>query len=262
MIRKAQSGLDIRYINSPSQNKDSGNQEYKDSGLDYSKGVSDARNFLSNWITKRKETGGYDDQLQDIDFMQNRITNTPILISSNYTNSGGRFDSPNKDSLGGIKLNSNVASDSFNAPSYGKNLFSNTTHELTHAMSLYSTNSGKRYANYEQANEAAASSVTAPLLKINSILGGNLVPMSGSYENTAAEIYARLMQMRQEAKMDPTKKFKYNDYKYLLGKYGIDFGKEKSEALMNEVADNSTNSSFQLDNGVYMGKMGIKIFGL
>lgn len=258
MIRKAQEGLDIKYINSPSQNKDSGNAGYKQSGLDYSKGVSDARNFLSNWITKRKETGEYDDQLQDIDFMQNRITNTPILISSNYTDSSGRFGAPNKDSLGGIKLNSNVASSDFNAPSYGKNLFSNITHELTHALSLYHTNVGKRYTNYEQANEAALNSVTAPILKINSILGGNLVPMSGSYENTAAEVYARLMQMRQEAKMDPTKKFKYNDYKYLLGKYGIDFGKEKSEALMNDVADNS----IQQDNGIYMGKMGIKIFGI
>ncbi|MGN0966935.1 MAG: hypothetical protein ACI4OP_05010 [Candidatus Coprovivens sp.] len=81
--------------------------------------------------------------------MQNRISNTPILISSGYTNSGGRFDSPNKDSLGGIKLNSNVASGDFNAPSYGKNLFSNITHELTHALSLYYTNAGKRYSNYE-----------------------------------------------------------------------------------------------------------------
>lgn len=260
MIRKAQEGLDIKYINSPSQNKEYGNAGYKESGQDYSKGVSNARNFLANWITKRKETGNYDGQLQDIDFMQNRISNTPIVITSSYTQGGGRFNAPSKDNLGNVVLNSNIASENFNAPSYGKNLFSNITHELTHALSLYYTNAGKRYANYEQANEATASSVTAPILKINSILGGNLVPMGGDYEGTAAEVYARLMQMRQEAKMDPTKKFKYNDYKYLLGKYGIDFGKEKSEALMNEVADNSTNS--QLDNDVYMGKMGIKIFGL
>ena len=66
MIRKAQEGLDIKYINSPSQNKEYGNTGYKQSGLDYSKGVSDARNFLSNWITKRKETGNYDDQLQEL----------------------------------------------------------------------------------------------------------------------------------------------------------------------------------------------------
>lgn len=260
MIRKAQEGLDIKYINSPSQNKDYGNVGYRQSGLDYSKGVQDARSFLSNWITKRKETGDYDDQLQDTDFMQNRISNTPIVITSNYTQGGGKFNSPSKDNLGNVVLNSNIASGNFNVPSYGRDLFSNITHELTHAMSMYSTKTGGGYKNYEEANNAVRNQLTSPILKINSILGGNLVPMGGNYEGTSAEIYARLMQMRQEAKMDPTKKFKYNDYKYLLGKYGIDFGKEKSEALMNDVADNYTNS--QLDDGIYMGKMGIKIFGL
>lgn len=40
-----------------------------------------------------------------------------------------------------------------------------------------------------------------------------------------------------DAKMDPARTdYKYKDYKYWLDKYGLDYGKEKSELLMNTVA--------------------------
>ena len=260
MIQKAQQGLDIMYINNPSNNKDFGNQAYIDSGLNYSEDVKNVRGFLTNWLTKRKETGEYNDQLQDLDFMLNRVKNTPIKITSNYTDSGGKFVSTGRESLGGITLQSSPSSSDFNAPSYARNLHSNIAHELSHAASLYQASTKKYYENFQDANEAIRSQVTAPILKVQSIVGGNLVPMGGTYADTAAEVYARLMQMRAATKMNPTVKYKYKDYKGALQRFGIDYGKEKSEALMNDVADNSTNS--QLDDGIYMGKMGIKIFSL
>lgn len=258
MIQKAQYGLDIMYVNMPSKNKEISNQAYKDSGLNYSKDVNKAREFVSDWLTKRKETGEYDDQLQDLDFMLNRVKNTPIKITSNYTDAGGVFVSPGRESLGGITLQSNPSSSNFNAPSYARNLHSNIVHELSHAASLQQAGAKKYYKNVQEANDDMRSQVTAPILKVQSIVGGNVVPMGGTYEDTAAEVYARLMQMREEAKMNPNEKYKYSDYKGFLKKYGLDFGKEKSEALMNDVAQIDN----QIDNGVYMGKNGIKIFGL
>ena len=262
MIQKAQQGIDIMYINDPSTNRDKGNQAYIDSGLNYSEDVNKARDFVANWLTKRKETGEYDDQLQDLDFMLNRVKNTPVLISSKYTDSGGMFRSTGRESLGGIKLYSNPSSDNFNAPSYGKNLYSNMVHELSHAASLQQASVKKYQKNTQEANEDMRSQVTAPILKVQSIVGGNLVPMGGTYEDTAAEVYARLMQMREAAKMNPNEKYKYNDYKAFLKKYGLDFGKEKSEALMNDVAQVDNQINNQIDDSVYMGRNGIKIFGL
>lgn len=258
MIQKAQQGIDIMYINDPSTNRDKGNQAYIDSGLNYSGDVNKAREFVSNWLTNRKETGQYDDQLQDLDFMLNRVQNTPVLISSKYTDSGGMFRSTGRESLGGIKLYSNPSSDNFNAPSYGKNLYSNMVHELSHAASLYQASIRKTYKDAQEANEAMRSQVTAPILKVWSILGGDLVPMGSNKTENPTDIWVRLMQMRDATKMDPTRKYKYEDYKGALQRFGIDYGKEKSEALMNDVAQIDN----QIDSGIYMGKNGIKIFGL
>lgn len=218
--------------------------------------VQETRDWMSNWYTKRKATGKYDDQLQDMDFIQNRIKNTPITVSSNYTESAGKFVSPSKESLGAITLYSNP--EKMEGPSYNRKLKDNITHELGHAATMYKAQKGGNYSSMEQANEAAKQNVTPSVHKVNSIMGGNLVPMGGDYEMTSAEIIAKLMSMRKAAKMDPTKTHSYEDNKYWLKQFNLDFGKEKSEALMNDVAhhkvENKANKSLLVKKGAKVHK--------
>lgn len=80
--------------------------------------------------------------------------------------------------------------------------------------------------------------ISAPSRNINRGIGGGIFKGGNNdYINNAAEVKARLNSMRRDAKMDPARTdYKYKDYKYWLDKYGLDYGKEKSELLMNTVA--------------------------
>ena len=59
--------------------------------------------------------------------------------------------------------------------------------------------------------------------------------------------------MRRDAKMDPARTdYKYKDYKYWLDKYGLDYGKEKSELLMNTVAQPTNNGTLFAQEGTVL----------
>ena len=51
---------------------------------DIQKAVKESRQWLVDWNNRRKATGRFDDQLQDIDYMNKRIANVPVIASSDY----------------------------------------------------------------------------------------------------------------------------------------------------------------------------------
>lgn len=187
--------------------------------------IQQARDWNNTWLRKRKQTGRFDDQLTDdyLQFASNRLENIPVFVKENDTRLGtanGIF-TPNL-----IRINYNPNKDI----SYSQNRQSNILHELSHAVTIYN-NKG---ANYNQ--------IYSPqILKINKITGAPLQNTQstnniGEYESSAAEIYPRLQQMRYEMNADPNKNYTYDELKTWLQKYKLDFGKEKSEQLMNDVA--------------------------
>ena len=110
------------------------------------------------------------------------------------------------------------------------------THELDHAATIKDMNVWGQ--TQEEFDKNSIKSATPSLIKVNDIIkGGIFKGGNNNYINNAAEVKARLNSMRRDAKMDPARTdYKYKDYKYWLDKYGLDYGKEKSELLMNTVA--------------------------
>lgn len=129
------------------------------------------------------------------------------------------------------------------AASFGNTLESVLTHELDHAATIKDMNVWGQ--TQEEFNKNSIKSATPSLIKVNDIIGGGIFKGgSNDYINNAAEVKARLNSMRRDAKMDPARTdYKYKDYKYWLDKYGLNYGKEKSELLMNTVAQVQPTSS-------------------
>lgn len=240
-VMKLQSGGEpkrVRYISAPSRNI---NRGIGDPGRVTSVGdeIAKAREWEANWYKGRKATGKFEDQLDDTtyNFMIDRITNSPITVrdGASYRADGANGVTTIKDGEAIITANADPTYER-KAESFGNTLGSILTHELNHAATIKDMNVWGQ--TQEEFNKNSIKSATPSLIKVNDIIGGGIFKGGNNdYINNAAEVKARLNSMRRDAKMDPARTdYKYKDYKYWLDKYGLDYGKEKSELLMNTVA--------------------------
>lgn len=238
-VMKLQSGGEpkrVRYISAPSRNINRGTGD-----LDRVTSVGDeiAKAREANWYRGRKATGKFEDQLDDTtyNFMIDRITNSPITVrdGASYRADGANGVTTIKDGEAIITANADPTYER-KAESFGNTLGSILTHELDHAATIKDMNVWGQ--TQEEFDKSSIKSATPSLIKVNDIIGGGIFKGGNNdYINNAAEVKARLNSMRRDAKMDPARTdYKYKDYKYWLDKYGLDYGKEKSELLMNTVA--------------------------
>lgn len=225
-VTKLQSGGEpkrVRYISAPSRNINRGIGD-PDRVTSVGDEIAKAREWEANWYKGRKATGKFEDQLDDTtyNFMIDRITNSPITVRDGASY---RADGANADPTYERK-----------AESFGNTLGSILTHELDHAATIKDMNVWGQ--TQEEFDKNSIKSATPSLIKVNDIIGGGIFKGGNNdYINNAAEVKARLNSMRRDAKMDPARTdYRYKDYKYWLDKYGLDYGKEKSELLMNTVA--------------------------
>ena len=214
--------------------------------------IDNARQWSIDWLNKRKATGKFEDQLTDdyMEFATNRFKNTPINVSSsprnlsNYAN-GNFFAPATKGGIGSINIRYNPNIDDL--IKYSQDRDSNIMHEIAHAGTIFKN---RKYSNEDWNN------VYSPqIIQINKLLGAPLTTTNaftslGDYASSAPEIYARLQQMRWAMKADPTRvNYTYDELKPYLDIFQLDFGKEKTEALMNTIAFNQdNNSTFRFDN--------------
>lgn len=201
--------------------------------------IQSARDWQTNWYAKRKGTGKFEDQLdpETMSFINDKTANSAVIVSdgANYRNSNA--NGTTRVTEGGTVITAN-ADPTYEriAPSFGRDFDTVLTHELAHAATLKSTSvSGQTQQEFDEHSKKVA---TPSLMKINDIVGGGVVAGGDNdYINNAAEVQARLNSMRREAKMNPEKTdYTYKDMKYWLKKYNLDYGKDKSELLMNTVA--------------------------
>lgn len=201
--------------------------------------IQSARDWQTNWYAKRKGTGKFEDQLdpETMSFINDKTANSAVIVSdgANYRNNNA--NGTTRVTEGGTVITAN-ADPTYEriAPSFGRDFDAVLTHELAHAATLKSTSvSGQTQQEFDENSKKVA---TPSLMKINDIVGGGIVAGGDNdYINNAAEVQARLNSMRREAKMNPEKTdYTYKDMKYWLKKYNIDYGKDKSELLMNTVA--------------------------
>lgn len=240
-VMKLQSGGEpkrVRYISAPSRNINRGIGD-PDRVTSVGDEIAKAREWEANWYRGRKATGKFEDQLDDTtyNFMIDRITNSPITVrdGASYRADGANGVTTIKDGEAIITANADPTYER-KAESFGNTLGSILTHELDHAATIKDMNVWGQ--TQEEFDKNSIKSATPSLIKVNDIIkGGIFKGGNNNYINNAAEVKARLNSMRRDAKMDPARTdYKYKDYKYWLDKYGLDYGKEKSELLMNTVA--------------------------
>lgn len=248
-VMKLQSGGEpkrVRYISAPGRNINRGIGD-PDRVTSVGDEIAKAREWEANWYKGRKATGKFEDQLDDTtyNFMIDRVTNSPITVrdGASYRADGANGVTTIKDGEAIITANADPTYER-KAESFGNILGSILTHELDHAATIKDMNVWGQ--TQEDFDKNSIKSATPSLIKVNDIIkGGIFKGGSNDYINNAAEVKARLNSMRRDAKMDPARTdYKYKDYKYWLDKYGLDYGKEKSELLMNTVAQaQPTNNS-------------------
>ena len=247
-VMKLQSGGEpkrVRYISAPSRNINRGIGD-PDRVTSVGNEIAKAREWEANWYKGRKATGKFEDQLDDTtyNFMIDRITNSPITVrdGASYRADGANGVTTIKDGEAIITANADPTYER-KAESFGNTLGSILTHELDHAATIKDMNVWGQ--TQEEFNKNSIKSATPSLIKVNDIIGGGIFKGGNNdYINNAAEVKARLNSMRRDAKMDPARTdYKYKDYKYWLDKYGLNYGKEKSELLMNTVAQVQPTSS-------------------
>lgn len=240
-VMKLQSGGEpkrVRYISAPGRNINRGIGD-PDRVTSVGDEIAKAREWEANWYKGRKATGKFEDQLDDTtyNFMIDRITNSPITVvdGTSYRGNDANGTTTVKDGEAIITANADPTYER-QAASFGNTLGSILTHELDHAATIKDMNVWGQ--TQEEFDKNSIKSATPSLIKVNDIIGGGIFKGdSNDYINNAAEVKARLNSMRRDAKMDPARTdYKYKDYKYWLDKYGLDYGKEKSELLMNTVA--------------------------
>lgn len=247
-VMKLQSGGEpkrVRYISAPGRNINRGIGD-PDRVTSVGDEIAKAREWEANWYKGRKATGKFEDQLDDTtyNFMIDRITNSPITVvdGTSYRGNDANGTTTVKDGEAIITANADPTYEK-QAASFGNTLESVLTHELDHAATIKDMNVWGQ--TQEEFNKNSIKSATPSLIKVNDIIGGGIFKGgSNDYINNAAEVKARLNSMRRDAKMDPARTdYKYKDYKYWLDKYGLNYGKEKSELLMNTVAQVQPTSS-------------------
>lgn len=213
------------------------NPNYSSDQQAVQKEISEARDWHTNWMNARKATGQFDDQLTDkyIEYSKNKISNIPVRV----TEKGYGLSATANGSFSPAMINIRYNPTGGNSTSYSKNRFSNILHELGHAATIYKT----KGSSYED--------IYSPqVLKINKLLNAPLnttqaidAETLNQYESSAPEIYSRLQQMRFEMKADPNRTdYTYDELKPYLNKYKLDFGKDKTEDLMNTIAYNQVEN--------------------
>lgn len=235
----------VSYRSIPKLNRDSGIGD-PDRVAGVKQSIQSARDWQTNWYAKRKATGRFEDQLDPdtMSFINDKTANSAIIVSdgANYKNNNANGTTRVTDNGTVITANADPTYER-EAPSFGRNFDTILTHELAHAATLKSTSvNGKTQQEFDENSKKVA---TPSLMKINDIVGGGVVAGGDNdYMNNAAEVQARLNSMRREAKMNPEKTdYTYKDMKYWLRKYGLDYGKDKSELLMNTVAQVTPTTS-------------------
>lgn len=235
----------VSYRSIPKLNRDSGIGD-PDRVAGVKQSIQSARDWQTNWYAKRKSTGRFEDQLDPdtMSFINDKTANSAIIVSdgANYKNNNANGTTRVTDNGTVITANADPTYER-EAPSFGRNFDTILTHELAHAATLKSTSvNGKTQQEFDENSKKVA---TSSLMKINDIVGGGIVAGGDNdYMNNAAEVQARLNSMRREAKMNPEKTdYTYKDMKYWLRKYGLDYGKDKSELLMNTVAQATPTTS-------------------
>lgn len=235
----------VSYRSIPKLNRDSGIGD-PDRVAGVKQSIQSARDWQTNWYAKRKSTGRFEDQLDPdtMSFINDKTANSAIIVSdgANYRNNSANGTTKVTDNGTVITANADPTYER-EAPSFGRDFDTILTHELAHAATLKSTSvNGKTQQEFDENSKKVA---TPSLMKINDIVGGGVVAGGDNdYMNNAAEVQARLNSMRREAKMNPEKTdYTYKDMKYWLRKYGLDYGKDKSELLMNTVAQATPTTS-------------------
>lgn len=217
------------------------------------KAVDDGYNFITDWYSKRKATGKFNDQLTDeeMQFQKDKAANTKVLFSDLKPGVGGTAGSAidmNNVPRGIMRLNKNEAKPS---PEFGidwyndTNLISNAIHEWTHLLN------NKRVIPGMSSNLAEASPAVQKVAEIAN------VPIfenskDKNYLLNANEMYSRLMQMRHAMKANPTVNYTLDQLKGYLKKFALP-ANETGVRLMNEVADNRIGTS----NNYVPGQMSI-----
>lgn len=256
-VMKLQSGGEpkrVRYISAPGRNINRGIGD-PDRVTSVGDEIAKAREWEANWYKGRKATGKFEDQLDDTtyNFMIDRITNSPITVrdGASYRADGANGVTTIKDGEAIITANADPTYER-KAESFGNTLGSILTHELDHAATIKDMNVWGQ--TQEEFDKNSIKSATPSLIKVNDIIkGGIFKGGNNNYINNAAEVKARLNSMRRDAKMDPARTdYKYKDYKYWLDKYGLDYGKEKSELLMNTVAQPTNNGTLFAQEGTVL----------
>lgn len=256
-VMKLQSGGEpkrVRYISAPGRNINRGIGD-PDRVTSVGDEIAKAREWEANWYKGRKATGKFEDQLDDTtyNFMIDRITNSPITVvdGTSYRGNDANGTTTVKDGEAIITANADPTYER-QAASFGNILESVLTHELDHAATIKDMNVWGQ--TQEEFNKNSIKSATPSLIKVNDIIGGGIFKGgSNDYINNAAEVKARLNSMRRDAKMDPARTdYKYKDYKYWLDKYGLNYGKEKSELLMNTVAQPTSSGTLFAQEGTVL----------
>lgn len=250
--------FNIYYVDNPQVNRLMQQKgitpNYSKYQLDLQREINEARDWHNNWINARKATGKFNDQLTDkyVEFAKKRTSDIPIKVTEKGLGLDVSANGSFKPSI--INIRYNPISD--DRTSYSKNRFSNILHELGHAATIYKTQ-GSSYKDI----------YSPQILKINELLGAPLnttdasdISNLGEYEGSAPEIYSRLQQMRFEMKADPNRTdYTYDELKPYLNKYKLNFGKDKTEDLMNTIAYNQVNNQ---QDGIYTASEGSDGIGM
>lgn len=217
------------------------------------KAVDDGYNFVTDWYSKRKATGKFDDQLTDeeMQFQKDKAANTKVAFRDLNPGVGGTASSmidANNTPRGIMMLSKNEAKPS---PEFGidwyndTNLVSNAVHEWTHLLN------NKRAMRGLPQDLAEASPAVQKVAEI-----ANVPIFENSKDNNyllnANEMYSRLMQMRHAMKANPTVNYTLDQLKRYLKKFALP-ADETGVRLMNEVADNRIGTS----NNYMPGQMSI-----
>lgn len=215
--------------------------------------VDEGYKFVTDWYSKRKATGKFNDQLTDeeMQFQKDKATNTKVLFSDLKPGVGGTASSmidTNNTPRGIMRLSKNEAKP---APEFGidwyndTNLVSNAIHEWTHLLNnkLAMPGMSLNIAKASPAVQKVAEIANVPIFDNSK---------DKNYLLNANEMYSRLMQMRHAMKANPTVNYTLDQLKSYLKKFALP-ADETGVRLMNEVADNRIGTS----NNYVPGQMSI-----
>ena len=201
---------------------------------DLTDAAQEAIDWTTSWHAARKATGKYDDQYASMDEYAQRSV---LIAPKQSVDSAGSFYGTPQQAT--IRINPDLK------PKWGNTTKSAIVHELAHEMSLQ--NAGERMP----VNQVKGSSTVDKVAEIIGVPLYHTNEADSSYEENAAEYYARLSQMREAMKADPNKTYELPELKPWLKLFDLP-ADERGVRLMNDVASvNHYN-----DDGIFMAAEG------